>query len=56
MGLFRRKEKEPEALCSAVIVAAGSSSRMGLDKLLAEVGGLPVLVYKPKTRPPVLRV
>ena len=44
MGLFRRKEKEPEALCSAVIVAAGSSSRMGLDKLLAEVGGLPVLV------------
>ena len=44
MGLFRRKEKEPEALCSAVIVAAGSSSRMGLDKLLVEVGGLPVLV------------
>ena len=44
MGLFRRKEKEPEALCSAGIVAAGSSSRMGLDKLLAEVGGLPVLV------------
>jgi len=44
MGLFRRKEKEPEALCSAVIVAAGSSSLMGLDKLLAEVGGLPVLV------------
>ena len=44
MGLFRRKKKEPEALCSAVIVAAGLSSRMGLDKLLAEVGGVPVIV------------
>ena len=31
-------------LCSAVVVAAGSSSRMGLDKLMAEVGGLPVIV------------
>lgn len=44
MGLFRRKKKEPAALCSAVIVAAGASSRMGLDKLLAEVGGVPVIV------------
>ena len=44
MGLFHKKKKEPEALCSAVIVAAGSSSRMGLDKLLAEVGGVPVIV------------
>lgn len=48
MGLFRRKKKEPEALCSAVIVAAGSSSRMGMDKMLAEVGGLPVLVHSVK--------
>lgn len=44
MGLFHKKKREPEALCSAVIVAAGSSSRMGLDKLLAEVGGVPVIV------------
>lgn len=44
MGLFRRKKKEQPALCSAVIVAAGSSSRMGFDKLLAEVGGVPVIV------------
>lgn len=44
MGLFRRKKKEPEALCSAVIVAAGLSSRMGTDKILTEVGGVPVLV------------
>ena len=44
MGLFRRKKKEAGPLCSAVIVAAGSSSRMGFDKLLADVGGTPVLV------------
>lgn len=44
MGLFRRKKKEQAALCSAVIVAAGSSSRMGLDKLLADMGGIPVIV------------
>ena len=44
MGLFRRKKKKAEPLCSAVIVAAGSSSRMGFDKLLADVGGTPVLV------------
>lgn len=44
MGLFRRKKKEQVAQCSAVIVAAGSSSRMGLDKVLADVGGMPVIV------------
>ena len=44
MGLFRRKKKEAGPLCSAVIVAAGSSSRMGFDKMLADVGGTPVLV------------
>ena len=44
MGLFRRKKKMAGPLCSAIIVAAGSSSRMGFDKLLADVGGTPVLV------------
>ena len=44
MGLFRRKKKKAGPLCSAVIVAAGSSSRMGFDKMLADVGGIPVLV------------
>lgn len=29
--------------CSAIIVAAGSSRRMGFDKLAAEIGGVPVL-------------
>ena len=44
MGLFRRKKKKTGPLCSAVIVAAGTSSRMGFDKMLADVGGRPVLV------------
>ena len=44
MGLFRRKKKKAGPFCSAVIVAAGSSSRMGFDKMLADVGGIPVLV------------
>lgn len=30
--------------CSAIIVAAGSSRRMGFDKLLAQLGGIPVLL------------
>ena len=41
-SLFREKEKEPH--CSAVIVAAGSSERMGTDKLTADLCGVPVLV------------
>lgn len=41
MGIFKRKEKLPK--CSAVIVAAGSSERMGTDKALMELGGMPVL-------------
>lgn len=44
MGLFRRQKKEAEPVCSVVVVAAGSSTRMGFDKVLAEVGGLPVIV------------
>ena len=39
--LLREPEKEPH--CSAVIVAAGSSQRMGSDKLTAELVGMPVL-------------
>ncbi len=40
-SLLREPEKEPH--CSAVVVAAGSSQRMGSDKLTAELGGVPVL-------------
>ena len=40
-GLFCEKDKTPR--CAAVIVAAGSSERMGSDKLTAQLGGMPVL-------------
>ena len=40
-GFLRKKNQEP--VCSAVIVAAGSSERMGTDKLMLELGGRPVL-------------
>lgn len=46
MALYRkirdRFQKKP--FCTAVIVAAGSSTRMGQDKMLLELAGLPVLV------------
>ena len=44
MGLFGRRKKEAAPSCSVVVVAAGSSTRMGFDKALADVGGLPVIV------------
>ena len=44
MGLFRRKKKNAAPSCSVVVVAAGTSTRMGFDKVLAEVGGIPVIV------------
>ena len=45
MGLFRRKNRSRETgFCSAVIVAAGSSTRMGADKITQDLGGLPVIV------------
>ncbi|MEA4920595.1 MAG: 2-C-methyl-D-erythritol 4-phosphate cytidylyltransferase [Clostridiaceae bacterium] len=43
-GIFKKKDKPP--YISAVIAAGGSSSRMqGENKLLAEIGGLPVLAH-----------
>ena len=39
----KMKEKKPMPGCSVVIVAAGSSQRMGSDKLLADLCGKPVL-------------
>ena len=41
MGVFKKKDTLPQ--CSAVILAAGSSERMGTDKALMELGGMPVL-------------
>lgn len=42
---FRAKQKarRPDPVCSAVVVAAGNSQRMGNDKLMADLGGKPVL-------------
>ena len=40
-SIFSKKDKTPH--CSAVIVAAGSSQRMGSDKLMAQLGCMPVL-------------
>ena len=42
-AILKRKKKNSEPHCAAVIVAAGSSRRMGTDKLLAELEGVPVL-------------
>ena len=39
--LFKKKEEEPR--CSAVIVAAGSSQRMGTDKIMMKLGAMPVI-------------
>ena len=40
--LAQKKDLPP--VCSAVVLAAGSSERMGSDKILAELAGMPVLV------------
>ena len=47
LSLFeQRKEKRKEPVCSMVVVAAGSATRMeGIDKMLAPMGELPVLVH-----------
>lgn len=43
-SLFQKKKAA--AVCSAVVVAAGSARRMeGIDKMLAPLGELPVLVH-----------
>ena len=42
LNLFKKSEKK-EPHCSAVIVAAGSSQRMGSDKLMMKLGEIPVL-------------
>ncbi len=41
-SVFGKKEKKAP-VCSAVIVAAGSSQRMGSDKIMAKLGAMPVL-------------
>lgn len=42
---FKKKKKPARPLCGAVIAAAGSSTRMGEDKLFLPLGDEPVLVH-----------
>lgn len=50
MGLFgRKKGNKLTGACSVVVVAAGSSTRMGQDKILKELGGVPVIVHSLRT-------
>lgn len=44
LAKFKKKNTDEPPHCSAVIVAAGSSSRMGHDKIMGSLGGIPVLV------------
>lgn len=44
-GSSRRKKKEAPLYCAAVVAAAGSSTRMGEDKLLLPLGEQPVIVH-----------
>ena len=48
MKLFSSKKKggkKGESFCTVVIAAAGSSSRMGEDKLFMMLGGMPVIAH-----------
>lgn len=38
-----KKKKDKKPVCSAVIVAAGNSQRMGSDKIMMKLGAMPVL-------------
>lgn len=43
-GITELIKKNSHKFSSAVVVAAGSSTRMGQDKLMLELGGVPVLI------------
>ena len=46
MALYQtiRNRLHKKPFCTAVIVAAGSSTRMGQDKMMLDLAGIPVLV------------
>ena len=39
------KSKSNDDFCTAVVLAAGNSQRMGKDKILMPLGGAPVIQY-----------
>lgn len=47
MSIFKKiaQKARDRVFCTAVIVAAGSSVRMGFDKLMAPLAGVPVIVH-----------
>lgn len=45
LGRLFRKVQEADVRCAAVVPAAGSSVRMGQDKLMLELDGQPVLIH-----------
>ena len=46
LSRLSRNRKQKAHICSAVVVAAGTASRMeGIDKILTTLGDLPVLVH-----------
>lgn len=47
---FGRKEQEKSKICSVIVPAAGKASRMeGIDKILVEIAGKPILAYSLET-------
>jgi 2-C-methyl-D-erythritol 4-phosphate cytidylyltransferase len=45
LTFFKRKKKIPRPSCAAVIAAAGSSTRMGSNKLFMLLDGIPVIAH-----------
>ena len=42
-SIFRKRKQDRQPSCTAVIVAAGTASRMqGVDKMMAQIGDKPV--------------
>ncbi len=58
MKLFQRKTKPQSSVtgCSVIVLAAGNSSRMGQDKIMMQVGDLPVIVHTLKAFEPLPEV
>lgn len=45
MGIFGKRKSKRTPNCSALIAAAGSSTRMGENKLLMSLSGMPVIAH-----------
>jgi len=45
LTFFRKRKSNPRPSCAAIIAAAGSSTRMGADKLMMLLDGIPVIAH-----------